>query len=91
MGRVPWNEPGIVMKTLNAGAYGIICPMVNTAEPPQPDHPLLGFDQVVLTPHIADLTAESAERMAVASVQKVLDYFAGRLDSALIVNSDALA
>lgn len=32
MVRVPWNEPGVVMKALDAGAYGIICPMVNTAE-----------------------------------------------------------
>lgn len=30
--RVPWNEPGVIMKALDAGAYGIICPMVNTAE-----------------------------------------------------------
>lgn len=28
--RVPWNEPGILMKVLDAGAYGVICPMVNT-------------------------------------------------------------
>jgi 4-hydroxy-2-oxoheptanedioate aldolase len=32
MARVPWNEPGIIMKALDAGAYGIICPMVSTAE-----------------------------------------------------------
>lgn len=31
MARVPWNEPGVVMKALDAGAYGIICPMVNSA------------------------------------------------------------
>ena len=30
--RVPWLEPGILMKTLDAGAYGIICPMVNTRD-----------------------------------------------------------
>ncbi len=30
--RVPWNEPGIVGKMLDAGAYGVICPMVNTPE-----------------------------------------------------------
>lgn len=30
--RVPWNEPGIIMRTLDAGAYGLICPMVNTVE-----------------------------------------------------------
>ena len=32
MVRVPWNEPGIIMKCLDAGAYGVICPMVNTQE-----------------------------------------------------------
>lgn len=31
MVRVPWREPGIVMKALDAGAFGIICPMVNNA------------------------------------------------------------
>ncbi len=29
--RVPWREPGAVMKALDAGAQGIICPMVNSA------------------------------------------------------------
>lgn len=28
--RVPWNEPGIIMKLLDAGCFGIICPLVNT-------------------------------------------------------------
>ena len=30
MARVPWREPGIIMKVLDAGAYGVICPMVDT-------------------------------------------------------------
>ncbi len=33
--RVPWLEPGIVMRALDAGAYGVICPMVNTREDAQ--------------------------------------------------------
>jgi 4-hydroxy-2-oxoheptanedioate aldolase len=33
--RVPWLEPGIVMKALDAGAYGVIAPMVNTREDAQ--------------------------------------------------------
>jgi D-3-phosphoglycerate dehydrogenase len=60
------------------------------AEPPAPDHPLMGFDEVIFTPHTAGLTREAAERMAVASVQNVLDHFAGKLDASLIVNKDAL-
>lgn len=30
--RVPWLDPGILMKVLDAGAYAVICPMVNTRE-----------------------------------------------------------
>lgn len=33
--RVPWLEPGALMKALDAGAYGVICPMVNTREEAQ--------------------------------------------------------
>jgi 4-hydroxy-2-oxoheptanedioate aldolase len=28
--RVPWNEPGIIGRMLDAGAQGVVCPMVNT-------------------------------------------------------------
>jgi 4-hydroxy-2-oxoheptanedioate aldolase len=30
--RVPWNEPGIIGKALDAGAYGVIIPLVNSRE-----------------------------------------------------------
>jgi 4-hydroxy-2-oxoheptanedioate aldolase len=30
--RVPWNEPGIIGKSLDAGARGVIVPMVNSTE-----------------------------------------------------------
>jgi 4-hydroxy-2-oxoheptanedioate aldolase len=32
LARVPWLEPGIIMKLLDAGVMGITCPMINTAE-----------------------------------------------------------
>ena len=32
MVRVPWNHPPDIMKALDAGAYGIICPMINTKD-----------------------------------------------------------
>ncbi|MCX2699049.1 HpcH/HpaI aldolase family protein [Ochrobactrum chromiisoli] len=31
MARAPWREPGVIMKALDAGAQGIICPMINSA------------------------------------------------------------
>lgn len=30
MVRVSWNSPGEIMRALDAGAYGIICPMINS-------------------------------------------------------------
>ena len=30
--RVPWNEPGAIMRALDAGAEGVIVPMVNTPD-----------------------------------------------------------
>ena len=30
--RVPWNEPSMIMKVLDAGAYGVIVPMVSNRE-----------------------------------------------------------
>jgi 4-hydroxy-2-oxoheptanedioate aldolase len=32
LARVPWNDPARIMKILDAGAYGVICPMINTPE-----------------------------------------------------------
>jgi 4-hydroxy-2-oxoheptanedioate aldolase len=32
LARVPWNDPARLMKILDAGAYGVICPMINTRE-----------------------------------------------------------
>lgn len=30
--RVPWHDPGLIMRVLDAGCYGVICPMINTSE-----------------------------------------------------------
>ena len=32
MARVPWNEPGIIGRMLDAGALAIVIPMVNSAD-----------------------------------------------------------
>lgn len=55
-------------------------------EPPAPDHPLLQFDQLILSPHIAGVTEGAAERMAIGSARNIVDFLSGRIDPDLIVN-----
>lgn len=59
-------------------------------EPPDPASPLLTAANVLLSPHVAGLTDECAERMALGALQNALDYLAGRIDPALVVNREAL-
>ena len=53
---------------------------------PRPGHPLLAFDNVIVSPHCAGVTIESSMRMAEYSVRNVLDCFDGRLDPDVVVN-----
>lgn len=55
-------------------------------EPPAAGHPLFGLDNALLSPHIAGLTAEGSARLGEHSFRNIMDFFAGRLDPALVVN-----
>jgi D-3-phosphoglycerate dehydrogenase len=80
-------EEAALVAALEEGRVGAAGLDVFEGEPPPQDHPLFGFDQVVLTPHNAALTAECSLRMALSSVHNVLDFFAGRIDTSLVVNA----
>ena len=54
--------------------------------PPRPDHPLLAFGNVIVSPHCAGVTVESSMRMAEYAVRNVLDCFDGKLDPEVVVN-----
>lgn len=43
-------------------------------EPPPPDHPLLKFDNVIVTPHLGAATSEAQLRVAVDIVHQVVDF-----------------
>jgi D-3-phosphoglycerate dehydrogenase len=47
-------------------------------EPPSKDSPLFSLENVVVTPHVAGLTRESAERVALRAVEKVIEFFSER-------------
>jgi D-3-phosphoglycerate dehydrogenase len=74
-------------QALNGNRLGGAGLDVLSTEPPPPDHPLLTTNRVILTPHIGGLTAEGGERLASGAARNILDFFAGRLDPALVVNS----
>jgi D-3-phosphoglycerate dehydrogenase len=53
-------------------------------EPPPLDHPLLAFDNVVASPHVAGSTVESLRDMALGNALQWVDIFAGRRPPRLI-------
>ncbi len=63
---------------------------VGEPDPPARDHPLLGFDNVIVSPHSAGVSLEASIRTAEYTVQNVLDCFDGRLDEAVVVNAARL-
>lgn len=59
-------------------------------EPPALDHPLFALSNVILSPHSAAMTEESARKMGMVSAQNVIAGLEGNLDPALIFNRKAL-
>lgn len=59
-------------------------------EPPKEDNPLLGLNNVILTPHSAALTKECVVKMATESARYVVDLFNG-IEPPNIANRQVLA
>lgn len=57
-------------------------------EPPNPQNPLLKLKNVVLAPHMAGVTREALDRMAVSLVSNILSVLDGRPDRDNVVNKE---
>ena len=53
-------------------------------EPPPADHPLLAFDNVIASPHIAGVTHEAMHEMARAAAEQWIGLFAGEVPPRLV-------
>lgn len=59
-------------------------------EPLDPSSPLIKFENVVLTPHIASATFEARKGMAEQAVKNLLGAFMGNVDEYFLVNKEVM-
>lgn len=70
---------------LDNGLLAVYATDVLASEPPDQDDPLLRREDVIVTPHSAAMTAQSAQRMSLSSAQNILDHLDGSLSRQKIV------
>ena len=59
-------------------------------EPPDADNKLFGLENVIFSPHMAGVTKEASDRMAVSAIENILSVFDGRIIVANVVNKEVL-
>lgn len=84
-------DEAALLKAIKAGRVAGAGLDVYEREPPPGDDPLMQNSRVVLTPHSAGYSKESSELLSMSCAENVIDAFEGRLDPALVVNSDCLS
>jgi D-3-phosphoglycerate dehydrogenase len=66
-----------LIRALNTGHLGGAAIDVYDQEPPPADHPLLACEQVILTPHCADMTPEGVELLNEGAVDNIIAFLEG--------------
>lgn len=84
-------DEAALSEALQRGALAGAALDVFDPEPPAVDHPLLRLPNVVTAPHMAGVTKESVDRMAIAAARNLLDALDGKPDPAHVVNKEVLA
>ena len=70
-------DTAALVEALNSGHLGGAGIDVYDEEPAPADHPLLSCEQVVLTPHCADMTPEGVDLLNSGAVKNVIAYLKG--------------
>lgn len=83
------DEPALeaALKTGQIAGAGID---VFAKEPAAVDHPLLKLPNVVVAPHVAGVTVESRDRMAITTVQNILSMLDGKPIRENVINKEVL-
>jgi D-3-phosphoglycerate dehydrogenase len=59
-------------------------------EPTPADNPLLRLPNVITAPHMAGVTQESLDRMAINAARNILSVFDGRIEAENVINKEVL-
>lgn len=89
--RGPVVDEKALISALEAGVLAGAGLDVLEHEPPHGSNPLLGREDVVLSPHVAAYIDTAFERMAIACAQNALAGLDGRLDRTHVVNPEVFA
>lgn len=77
--RGPVVDETALVDALQSGAIAGAALDVFEHQPLAPDHPLLALDNVILTPHVAGISADSMERMGMGAAREAIRVLAGEL------------
>jgi D-3-phosphoglycerate dehydrogenase len=77
--RGPVVDDEALIDALQEGRIGGAALDVFSTQPLPPGHPYFGFDNVIITPHMAGITEESMMRMGVGAAGEALLVLAGKL------------
>lgn len=69
-----------VAEACRSGQLGGYATDVLETEPQPPDHPFIGIDNIIVTPHVGSRTYESVERQAMRAVTNLIQYLTGGTD-----------
>ncbi len=83
-------DEAALVAALHEGRLGGAALDATVREPLPVNDPLLGAPGLLLSPHVAGVTAESARRMALEAAENVLAGLAGRLRPEVVVNPEVL-
>lgn len=73
-----------LIRALNSGHLGGAAIDVYDQEPLPPNHPLLACEQVILTPHCADMTPEGVELLNEGAVDNIIAFLEGNPQNVVV-------
>jgi D-3-phosphoglycerate dehydrogenase len=73
-------DEAAIAAACKAGTLGGYATDVLEQEPPPADHPFVGVDNIIVTPHVGSRTSESVERQGVRAARNIVNYLRGDAD-----------